>query len=67
MYDKMKINGKVIHRGNKIKYLGPIIDEKLSWKDSIDYLVAPMSKFYGIFNKIKHFLIEKNKSHVNNL
>ena len=56
MYDKMSINGNVIHRENKVKYLGLIIDEKLSWKDHTDYLIASLSKFYGIFNKIKHLV-----------
>ena len=38
MYNKMAINGNIILRENKVKYLGLMIDEKLSGKDHIDYL-----------------------------
>ena len=61
MYNKMTLNGNVIHRENKVKYLGLMIDEKLSWKDHIDYLIVSLSKFYGIFNKIKYFVPKRHK------
>ena len=61
MYNIMTINGNVIHRENKVKYLGLMIDEKLSWKDHIDYLIVSLSKFYGLFNKIKYFVPKKHK------
>ena len=61
MYNRMTINGNIIQRENKVKYLGLMIDETLSWKDHIDYLIASLSKFYGIFNKIKHFVPKKHK------
>ena len=32
-----------------MKYLGLIIDETLSWRDHVDYIIASLSKFYGIF------------------
>ena len=38
-----------------------MIDEKLSWKDHINYLIVSLSKFYGIFNKIKYFVPKKHK------
>ena len=61
MYDNMSIDGHVIHREHKVKYLGLIIDETLSWKDHVDYVITSLSKFYGIFNKIKHFVPKKYK------
>ena len=61
MYNRMTINGNIIHQENKVKYLGLMIDETLSWKDHIDYLIASLSKFYGIFNKIKHFVPKNHK------
>ena len=61
MYDNMSIGGHVIHREHKVKYLGLIIDETLSWKDHVDYIITSLSKFYGIFNKIKHFVPKKYK------
>ena len=61
MYDKMSIDDSIILRENKVKYLGLIIDETLSWQDHIDYIIASLSKFYGIFNKIKHMVPKKHK------
>ena len=61
MYDNMSIDGHVIHREHKVKYLGLIIDETLSWKDHVDYVITSLSKFYGIFNEIKHFVPKKYK------
>ena len=61
MYDKMTINGNVSHREDKVKYLGLIIDEKLSWKDHADYLIASLSKFYEILNTIEHFVPKQHK------
>ena len=61
MYDKMSIDDSVILRENKVKYLGLIIDETLSWQGHIDYIIASLSKFYGIFNKIKHMVPKKHK------
>ena len=52
----------IIHREHKIKYLGLIIDETLSWRDHVDYIIASLSKFYGIFNKIKLLVPKKYKS-----
>ena len=40
--------------------------EELSWKDHIDYLIASLSKFSGVFNKIKHFVPEKHKLKIYN-
>ena len=65
MFDKMTTNGNDIHRENKVKYLGLMIDEKLSWKDHLDYFIASLSKFYVIFNKIKHFVPKKHKLAIN--
>ena len=60
-YDKISIDGHIIHREHKIKYLGLIIDETLSWRDHVDYIIASLSKFYGIFNKIKLLVPKKYK------
>ena len=58
-YDKISIDGHIIHREHNIKYLGLIIDETLSWRDHVDYTIATLSKFYGIFNKIKLLVPKK--------
>ena len=62
MYNKMTINGNATHWENKVKHLGLMIDEKLGWKDHIDYLIVSLSKFYGIFDKIKYIVPKKHIS-----
>ena len=61
MYDKMTTFGSVIQRENKLQYLGLMTDEKLSWKDHINYLLHHYPRFFGIFNKINHFV---SKQHI---
>ena len=61
MYDKMSIDGHIILREYKVKYLGLMIDETLSWQGHVEYIIASLSKFYGIFNKIKHMVPKKHK------
>ena len=53
MYGNMSIDGHGIHREHKVKYLGLIIGETLSWKDHVDYIITSLFKFYGICKKIK--------------
>ena len=36
-------------------------DEHLISKEHIDFLLTSLSKFYAIFNKIKHFVPKKHK------
>ena len=60
MYDKMSIDDSVILRENKVKYLGLIIDETWSWQGHIDYIIASLSKSFGIFNKLKHMVPKKH-------
>ena len=43
-------------RVNKIKYLGVILDEKLNWKDHINYLTNKISKSSYIISKIRHYV-----------
>ena len=57
-------NLSVFYKEIKPTYLP--IDEKLSWKDHIDYLIISLSKFYGVFNKIKYFVPKKHKLAIHN-
>ena len=59
MYDNISIDGHIIHREHEIKYLGLIIDETWSWRDHEDYIIASLSKSYGIFNEIKLLVPKK--------
>ena len=47
------INDIVISRVHTTKYLGLILDETLSWKDHIIQLCRGLSKFFGIFKRIR--------------
>ena len=49
------LNQKTIFESNKIKYLGLILDNKLSWKHHISELSKKLSRSIGIICKIKPF------------
>jgi hypothetical protein len=44
-----------------MKYLGFIVDEKLSFKSHIKYIVTKLRKWVGIFKKIGHLLTASTK------
>ena len=50
------LNGKPLVRTNKVKFLGVIIDSKLSWHDHIDCISSKVSRGVGILSKLKHIL-----------
>ena len=39
-----------------LKYLGVLIDNKLSWKNNIDSITLKLSKTIGLLSKIRHFV-----------
>ena len=51
-----EVNGHIIKRKSSAKYLGIILDEKLSFKEHTDYVYKSLIKYYGIFNQIKHII-----------
>ena len=50
------IDGTVIKQVNTCKYLGIIIDDKLSWQDHIDFVYNNVVRFVSIFYRIRHRL-----------
>ena len=53
---KLMINGIELERVSEIKFLGVLIDNKLSWKPHINYIKAKISKSIAILNKTKYLL-----------
>jgi len=39
------------------KYLGVIVDEKLTWKEHCKQLCSTISKYYGVMYEVKHYVI----------
>ena len=57
---KLVINDTEIEQVKEIKFLGIIIQNKLSWKPHINHIKAKLCKSLGIISKVKEFLNEKN-------
>ena len=53
---QIKINGEEIKRVNSTKFLGILIDDCLNFKIHIDHLVHKLSKYVGLFLKLRHLI-----------
>ena len=53
---KLTLNGETLKEVNWAKYLGVLIDNKLSWKNQIDAIKLKLSKGVGLLAKIRHFV-----------
>ena len=49
-------DGERIERVSETKFLGIIIDDKLSWKNHVSYLCKKLQKSMGILRKVKYLL-----------
>ena len=56
---EVQIKGYIINHVCNLKLLGIIIDSKLNWPDHINHNKNKISKYIGIFYKIRNF-IDKN-------
>ena len=56
-YDRVNVSldNTTIDRCTSLKFLGVIIDSKLSFNEHIDVICNKISKSIGILNKLKHF------------
>ena len=61
MYNNLKIGDEHIFRVNEVKYLGMHIDDTLTWKGHIDNVIKSVSKYFGIFNKIRGLIPNQYK------
>ena len=53
---KFKINNNPIKRVNSIKYLGVLIDNKLSWSEHVDYLNLQLARYSGLFTRLRRYV-----------
>ena len=50
------INGEPLEFNNEAKYLGVILDNKLTWRQHIENIKNKNNKGLGIIKKMRHFL-----------
>ena len=53
---KLKINNNPIKRVNSIKYLGVLIDNKLSWSEHVDCLNLQLARYSGLFTRLRRYV-----------
>ena len=52
----INVNRNLIERTLTYKYLGVIVDVKLTWKEHCKQLCSTISKYIGVMYKIKHYV-----------
>jgi len=52
---KVIINNHSISPEDKLKYLGVLLDNKLSWKPHVQKVKTQLSRACGVLNKLKHY------------
>ena len=55
----LKINDTLIENVSIFKFLGVIIDNKLLFKNHVEYILLKINRNIGVINKIKHLLPDK--------
>ena len=53
---RVTIGKYTIHEVEQTKYLGVILDNKLSWKEHIEYLITKLSQAAGVIYKLRKYL-----------
>ena len=57
---EIKMGENIIEETTTYRYLGVIIDNRLSWKPQIDKMCAKMSSVCGVISKVRHILDRKS-------
>jgi len=52
----INVNSNLTERTLTYKYLGVIVDEKLTWKEHCKQLCCTISKYVGVMYKVKHYV-----------
>ena len=53
---RLNINKNSIEQVNEFRYLGVILDNKLTWKQHLNYLQTKLSQASGMFYKHRSYL-----------
>ena len=52
----LRVGDKLIRRMEKVKYIGVILDEQLTWGDHIDYISTKIKRNIGAIKRIRNSL-----------
>ena len=55
----IKVDGNLIRRVHRTKYLGIIIDDNLSWKDQVDHIATKIKRNLGAMKRVANDISEK--------
>ena len=50
----LTLNGLEIEQVESFKYIGVNFDQKLTWKNHVEYVCTKINKYFGIFSHIRH-------------
>ena len=64
MHLGVKINQREIEKVKWTKFLGVRIDDKMTWKNHINYISNETSKLSGIIAKLRHYVSKTTLKHV---
>ena len=56
MMNVLRLNNATLEKSNEVKYLGVLLDNKLDFKKHINSVAAKMTKFTGLFYKLRFIL-----------
>ena len=53
---RIHLYGKTLERAAKLSYLGVVLEENLSWKDHVEYVITKVSRRLGLLSRIRSCL-----------
>ena len=59
VHDEIVIKGEVVERVSSYKYLGVVIDEKLSWRENTDHIVKKVHSRLYCLRKLRSFNVQQ--------
>ena len=56
----IRVQGQTIKRVHKAKYLGTVIDDKLTWKDHIDHVSLKIKRNLSIMKRVRNYISKES-------